>query len=92
MGSYYTYHVVSVPKAQLTTLGKIAAGGWNWAAKERDGIWVSRKGPEAASILFGILWPSGIIIAGGSWIAYAIYWALWFMIWGGGGRLLGLVS
>lgn len=87
VGNYYFHNVTAIETENLTTLGKVAAGGW--------GLFAKASNPQASDILdviviFGIAWPFGLAIVGISWMIYAGYLAGWFIIWGGGVKLLGL--
>ncbi len=88
VGSYYSSNITRTSPEQLTTLGKIAAGGWACIAHQ-PGDTTSYN--ITACVAFGILWPIGLIVVAATWVVYACYYASWFMVWGGGGRLLGLV-
>ncbi len=88
VGSYYYHNVANVKAENLTTLGKIAAGGWSFAAQNtslRNEGWIT-------ILFFGVVWPIGLFIVAGSWVVYVCYYTGWFIFAGGGVRLLGLVS
>ncbi len=103
VGNYYRYNVLTVKPQDLTTLGRVAAGGWAFSSNHtfflRDGlnIWL------CANIAYGAAWPLGLFLVVVSWlvyglyyvgdgIVYAVYYAGWFIFAGGGAKLLGLVS
>ncbi len=87
VGSYYYNNVLTTPDEKLTTLGKIAAGGWSYISRP-DGSKDNSKG--SAIFLFGIIWPIGLIVITTSWIIYYIYYIGWFIFAGGAAKLLGL--
>jgi hypothetical protein len=89
VGSYYANHVITIPKAQLTNLGKVAAGGWSWTAKDEG--WLSTENIATFIVIFfGVFWPVGLAINVIIWVVYFVYYAIWFMVWGGGVKLLSL--
>ncbi len=87
VGSYYYNNVLRTPCEKLTTLGKVAAGGWSWVPLPSSGAF-----NFAAIFVFGIIWPVGLAFVAASWIVYAAYYAVgWFIFAGGAAELLGLV-
>ncbi len=101
VGSYYGHNVLPVKHENLTTFGKVMAGGWAWLS-EPD----KNHGVFFGAVLPGIVWPLMIISTAVTWVVYflcyggyyagygiyhALYYAVWFILGGGGAKLLGLV-
>ncbi|MDP3052040.1 MAG: hypothetical protein Q8N42_00870 [bacterium] len=91
MGSYYAHHVFSMAEKQLTTFGKVAAGGWNFLAQGDRPQEKNRTESWVIVLFYGIIWPFGLLIAAISWIIYGVYYTGWFVFAGGAAKLLGLV-
>lgn len=87
VGSYYYKNVLRTPREQLSTLGKIAAGSASFMSQPNNNETLAAI---VATCIFCIIWPVGLAFIAASWIIYGCYYALWFIVWGGGAKLLGL--
>jgi hypothetical protein len=95
VGSYYYYNVTTINAENLTTLGKIAAGGWSCLSFNAKLQGNAFEDAVVSVIYFGIVWPIGIFFGCiCTWITYGCFYgcfyAGWFIFAGGAAKLIGL--